>query len=78
MKIGDKVTFDTDKLNEFKKETNVADSNIQEYRNLVIAGVNEIGEVKVVGTTMSTVEFTDGWVLDIPNKYLLLLPCSSE
>lgn len=74
MKIGDKVTFDTDRLDEFQEETNLPDKNIQEYRDLVIAGVNEIGEIKVVGSTMSTVEFTDGWVLDIPNKYLILLP----
>lgn len=74
IKIGDKVTFDNDKVEVFKAETNLANKEIQQYRKLVLAGIDQIGIVKEPGTTMTTVSYPDGWDLPIPTKYLIVLP----
>lgn len=74
IKIGDKVTFDTDKIEQFKEETSSPDKAVQDYRQLVLAGVDKVGVVKELGYAMITVAYADGWELPIPAKYLLILP----
>lgn len=74
IKTGDKVTFDTDKVEQFKEETSSPEKAVREYRNLVLAGVDQIGTVKEVGLDLTTVLFADGWELPIPTKYLIVLP----
>jgi hypothetical protein len=78
IKVGDKVTFDTDQVETFKHETSSQDKSVQEYRNLVLAGINEIGTVKEVGLSLTTVSFADGWELPIPTKYLIVLPSAED
>lgn len=72
--IGDKVTFDNDKIEVFKAETNLDNKEIQQYRKLVLAGIDQVGIVKEPGDTMTTVSYPDGWDLPIPNKYLVVIP----
>jgi 3-isopropylmalate dehydratase small subunit len=74
VKVGDKVTFDNDKVEVFKAETNLNSKELQQYRKLVLAGIDQIGIVKEPGTTMTTVSYPDGWDLPIPTKYLIVLP----
>jgi len=74
IKGGDKVTFDNDKIEEFKAETNLDSKEIQQYRKLVLAGIDQVGVVKEPGVTMTTVSYPDGWDLPIPTKYLVVLP----
>ena len=74
IKKGDKVTFDTDNIELFKEETSSPDKAVQEYRKLVLAGVDQVGTVKEVGVDLTTVLFADGWELPIPTKYLIILP----
>lgn len=74
IKVGDKVTFDTDIIELFKEETSSPEKSVQEYRDLVLAGVDQVGTVKEVGLDLTTVLFADGWELPIPTKYLIVLP----
>lgn len=74
IKVGDKVTFDTDNIELFKEETSSPDKAVQEYRKLVLAGVDQVGTVKEAGNDLTTVLFADGWELPIPTKYLIVLP----
>ena len=74
MQVGVKVTFDNDKIEVFKKETNLDNKEIQQYRKLVLAGIDQVGIVKESGATMTTVSYPDGWDLPIPTKYLVVLP----
>lgn len=74
IKIGDKVTFDTDNIEQFKEETSSPDKAVQDYRNLVLSGIDQVGTVKEVGYDLTTVLFADGWELPIPTKYLIVLP----
>lgn len=74
IKVGDKVTFDNDQVELFKEETNSQDKGVQDYRNLVLSGIDETGTVKEIGQALTTVVFNDGWELPIPTKYLLVLP----
>jgi len=73
IKIGDKVTFDTDRIEEFKADTESEDKAVQDYRKLVLAGVDQIGIVNEIGYAMATVSYPDGWELPVPVKYLLKL-----
>lgn len=73
IKVGDKVTFDTDRVEEFKADTESTDKAVQDYRKLVLAGADQIGTVKEVGYSIVTVSYPDGWELPIPTKYLLVL-----
>ena len=59
IKVGDKVTFDTDNIEAFKGDTVSEDKAVQDYRNLVLAGVDQIGTVKEVGFSMATVSYPD-------------------
>lgn len=74
IKVGDKVTFDNDKVEVFKAETNLDSKEIQQYRKLVLAGIDQVGIVKEPSITMTTVSYPDGWDLPIPTKYLIVLP----
>lgn len=74
IKVGDKVTFDTDRIEEFKSDTKSVDKAVQDYRKLVFAGADQIGTVKEVGFSIVTVSYPDGWELPMPVKYLIVLP----
>lgn len=73
-KIGDSVTFDSERIGEFKNETDSDDKDVQDYRNLILAGVNQVGVVRALGENLITVYYPDGWELPVPTKYLILLP----
>ncbi len=73
LKVGDVVTFDTDKVEEFKWDTRSTDKAVQDYQKLVLAGVNQIGTAKEIGRNLTTVSYEDGWDLPIPTKYLVIL-----
>ncbi|MDP1810864.1 MAG: hypothetical protein Q8K66_05610 [Sediminibacterium sp.] len=72
--VGDKVTFDNDKIELFKSETNSNSIEITQYQKLVLSGIDQIGTFKEFGENIITVFFDDGWELPIPTKYLLVLP----
>ncbi len=74
IKTGDKVIFDTDKIEVFKAETGGPDEAIRQYRQLVLGGVDQIGIVKEFGNNLTTVSYPDGWDLPVPTKYLIVLP----
>lgn len=74
IKIGDKVTFDNDQVENFKAETSSQDKAVQDYRRLVLAGIDQVGTVKEVGFDLTTVAYPDGWELPVPTKYLIVLP----
>jgi hypothetical protein len=74
IKVGDKVTFDNDKIDIFKAETNSEDEAIKQYRKLVLAGIDQVGVVKELGGNLTTVSYPDGWELPVPTKYLIVLP----
>lgn len=78
IKIGDNVTFDTDKIEQFKAETSSPDKAVQDYRQLVLAGVDQVGVVKEIGYALATVKYADGWELPVPIKYLIVLPTAEE
>ena len=40
IKVGDKVTFDNDKVEIFKAETRSEDNAVKKYRKLVLAGID--------------------------------------
>jgi hypothetical protein len=72
--VGDKVTFDNDKIENFKAETSSPDKVVQQYRQLILAGIDQIGVVKELGVNLTTVSYPDGWELPVPTKYLIVLP----
>lgn len=74
IKVGDKVTFDNDKIEIFKAETSSKEKPIQQYQQLVLAGVDQVGIVKELGGNLTTVSYPDGWELPVPTKYLIVLP----
>lgn len=74
IKVGDKVTFDDDKIELFNAETNLDNKEILQYKKLVLAGIHQIGVVIEPGVTMTTVSYPDGWELPIPTKYLIVIP----
>lgn len=74
IKVGDKVTFDNDKIEIFKAETSSKDKAVQQYQQLVLGGVDQVGVVKELAGNLTTVSFPDGWDLPVPTKYLVLLP----
>jgi hypothetical protein len=74
LKIGDKVTFDTDQVETFKQETSGQDKAIQDYQKLVLGGVNQVGVVKGLNGNLTTVSYPDSWDLPVPTKYLVVLP----
>lgn len=73
-KIGDKVTFDNDKIEIFRQETDSNDKAIKQYQHLVLGGVDQVGIVKELNGNLTTVSYPDGWELPVPTKYLIVLP----
>jgi hypothetical protein len=74
IKIGDKVTFDNDKIDVFRAETSSEDPAIKQYQKLVLAGINQVGIVKDFVGNLATVSYPDGWDLPVPIKHLIVLP----
>ena len=71
--VGSKVIFNSDKIAFFKEETDHGNKEIQQYRELVLAGIDQVGVVKEPGAILTTVSYSDGWDLPIPTKYLVVL-----
>ncbi len=74
IKVGDKVTFDNDKIKIFKAETNSEEKAVKQYQQLVLGGIDQVGIVKELGGNLTTVSYPDGWDLPVPTKYLIVLP----
>lgn len=74
IKLGDKVTFDNDKIEIFKAETSGDDKAVMQYQQLVLGGADQVGVVKELGGNLTTVSYPDGWDLPVPTKYLIVLP----
>jgi len=74
IKVGDKVTFNNDQVEIFKAETSSNDKAIQQYQQLVLGGIDQVGVVKELGGNLTTVSYPDGWDLPVPTKYLVILP----
>lgn len=74
LKIGDKVTFDSDKFELFVSEMTSDNPAVKEYLRLVVSGLDQVGIVEELDVTFATVLFADGWKLPIPKKYLFILP----
>jgi 3-isopropylmalate dehydratase small subunit len=53
--VGDKVTFDNDKIELFKSETSSVSIEITQYQKLVLSGIDQIGTVKEFGENITTV-----------------------
>lgn len=76
IKVGDKVTFDNDKIEIFKAETSSTEKAVRQYQQIVLGGIDQIGIVKELGGNLTTVSYPDGWEVPVPTKYLVVL--SSE
>lgn len=74
IKVGDKVTFDNNQIELFKTETSKKDKAIQQYQQLVLGSIDQVGVVKELGENLTTVSYPDGWDLPVPTKYLVILP----
>lgn len=74
IKVGDRVIFDTSKVDLFKAETSSPDKAVQDYQKIVLGGVDQIGTVKEFGFALTTVTYPDGWEVPVPTKYLIVLP----
>lgn len=72
--VGDKVTFDNDKIEIFKAETSSDVKAVRQYQQLVLGGIDQVGVVKELGCNLTTVSYPDGWDLPVPTKYLIVLP----
>lgn len=74
IKVGDKVTFDNNKIELFKAETSSPEKAVRQYQQLVLGGVDQVGVVKELNGNLTTVSYPDGWDLPVPTKYLIVLP----
>ena len=74
IKVGNKVTFDNDRIEFFKAETSSNDKAVQQYQHLVLGGIDQVGVVKELGGNLTTVSYPDGWDIPVPTKYLIVLP----
>jgi hypothetical protein len=74
IKVGDKVTFDNDKVEIFKAETSSRDKAVRQYQQLVLGGIDQEGVVKELGGNLTTDSYPDGWDLPVPTKCLIVLP----
>lgn len=70
---GDKVTFDSNKIEDFKLKTNSVNLDLIKYQKLVLAGVHLIGIAKGFDKNMVVVSYPDGWEVTIPLTYLVSL-----
>ena len=73
LKIGDRVTFDTDQIELFKAETSSEDKAVKQYQQLVLGGVDQVESWKnwVVISLRYHIP-TDG--ITGSTKYLIVLP----
>jgi hypothetical protein len=78
IKIGNRVTFDNDRIEDFMAETEIDKKDIQQYRKLVLAGIDQVGVVKGFIGNLTNVSYPDGWELPVPTKYLVVLPKFDE
>jgi hypothetical protein len=76
LKIGDKVTFDTDKIEHFRQETRSEDQAVRDYQRLVLQTADQVGTVKECGYAVTTVSYGDGGDVAVPTKYLIVLPAN--
>lgn len=76
--VGDRVTFDNDKIEIFKAETSSNDKAIRQYQQLVLGGIGQVGVIKDFSGNLSTVSYPDGWDLPVPTKYLIVLNSENE
>ena len=74
VKIGDKVVFNSAQIEEFKAETDIDNKDIQQFRKLILAGVDQVGTVVELMGNLTKVSYPDGWDLPVPTKYLIVLP----
>jgi hypothetical protein len=74
IKVGDKVTFDKDKVEIFKAETSSNDKPVRQYQQMVLGGIDQVGLVTELGGNLTTVSYPDGWILPVPTKYLIVMP----
>ena len=74
IKVGDRVTFDNDKIEVFKQETSSSDKAVRQYQQIVLGGIDQVGVVKQLGENLTTVSYPDGWDVPVPTKYLIVLP----
>jgi hypothetical protein len=70
--VGDRVKFNLKYLEAFTSETDFDSHEIQQYRRMVLLGINQTGILIEVNEPLSTVAFPDGWNLPIPTKYIIL------
>lgn len=73
IKVGDRVTFDNDKIKIFKAETSSPEKAVKQYQQLVLGGIDQVGVVKELGGNLTIVSYPDGWDVPVPTKYLIIL-----
>lgn len=73
IRIGDKVTFDLNRIEAFTLETNSDNLDLIKYQKIILAGANLIGIAKNFNENMVVVSYQDGWEIPIPLKYLVSL-----
>lgn len=69
--IGTKVAFREEMVGKFLDETYGTDENLRQYRNLVMAGADQFGEVAGFLGNLVKVCYPDGWIVPIHPKYLV-------
>jgi hypothetical protein len=74
IRVGDRVTFDSDKIEIFKAETKSNYKSVRQYQQMILGGIDQVGIVKELGGNLTTVSYPDGWELPVPTKYLIVLP----
>ena len=77
LRIGDVVKFDKTFKEVFIKETTGVDDATTKYQQLVLNGIDEIGVIIDFDGNITNVQFSDGWKLPIPTKYLILISNSN-
>ena len=73
LRIGDLVKFNINYKEMFIKETTGIDEATTKYQQLVLNGIDEMGENDEFIGNICNVKFSDGWKLPIPTKYLTLV-----
>jgi hypothetical protein len=73
LRIGDLVKFNINYKEMFIKETTGIDEATTKYQQLVLNGIDEMGEIDEFIGNICNVKFSDGWKLPIPTNYLTLV-----
>lgn len=74
IKVGDRVFFDYDHVENFKAEISSHDKAVRQYQQLVLGGIDQVSVVRELAGNLTTLAYPDGWVLHVSTKYLILLP----